>query len=315
MVFAYFLLIIGLAYLLAKSSDMLADGLHRLHYRLKLNELLASFFFLGVITSIPEILVVVMSAARGVPELSLGNLLGAGIVVLTLLMGISAILAGGMSVEGKILKPDFLLSLGVMGLPLLFIFDGSLERWEGAILLLSFFILFFHFLGRRHLYEDRAMDEKGPLHSPIKEISRFLFAGAALLVVSHFLVDVSMSAALAWGVPAFTIGLLMISLGTNVPELAFVFKEGSPAGRREDITTGVLLGNVAVNTAALGLLGVLHPFEIADIAFVRAISLIFLLSLCAVGFFMLTKKRLSRVEGLALLSLYIVFIIFSLSRF
>lgn len=309
----YLFLLVALLYLLNKATGMVVKGTHRIHYQVRLSELLTSFILLGLITSIPEFFVAVMSAVKHEPELSLGNLLGAGVVVLTLLIGISTLRSGSLSIRGRLNKNDFLLSLLVMGLPALVVLDGVLSRFDGFFLFLSFLALTLHLYRKREAYtEEIVLSKEGPMKSPLVEFGNFLLAGVLLLVVSYFLVETSLRAAVVWGVPVFAVGLLLISVGTNVPELGFVFNSGLRSSRAaRDITTGILFGNVVANTAALGVLGVLEPFVISDLGFVRGVSALFILSLLLVWWFMNKDRKLSWKEGLLLLVVYAVFVAYS----
>lgn len=312
----YLLSIIFLCYTLGKATDLITESLRRLRHHIRVNELVASFFILGTVTSIPEMMVAVTAVSQNVPELSLGNLLGANIVVLSLLVGMMALLSGRVSIVGFLHKRDFVRSLAITGWPFLFVLDGDLRRWEGVSILIVFGFYLLSFYRHRHFYTKHTPTDESPRTSFVREIGIFAFAGALLLGASHFLVEISLSAALFWGVPAFFIGLLLISIGTNVPELAFVTSQATKKGRdMRGIATGILLGNTVVNVPIVGFLGVFQPFTITDLPSVWVSTGILVLTLIACGIFVLSGRKMTRVEGFFLTLLYLSFALYSLSRF
>ncbi|MEX1997783.1 MAG: hypothetical protein WEA04_03885 [Candidatus Andersenbacteria bacterium] len=309
MIIEYIFFIAGLSYLLGHFTDLTTRSLRRLNAQVRVNEFIASFFFLGIATSIPELAVALFSAAEAVPELSLGNLLGANIVVLTLMMGVMAILAGKISIR-RVLRPgDFWLTLGITGLPIPLIIDGQVSRIDGVILLTGYGLFLLHFYLRRRYYQRLTRQSRGEFTTLGIDTFRFISAVVVLLVTSYFLVRVSLTAAVALGMPLLVVGLLMISLGTNLPEVTFVANQVSARHARDKhIALGILLGNVVFNTPILGILALLRPFTITDRGAV-GVTVVFLSAILAVfGYLMLSQRTLTRREGVGLVVLYIIFV-------
>jgi cation:H+ antiporter len=86
------------------SNNYLVSALSKISYFLNLNEFTVGFILVSVATSLPEMFVGVMSALSGTPEFSLGNVIGANIINLTIVIGISAVLAKKLTIESKIVK-------------------------------------------------------------------------------------------------------------------------------------------------------------------------------------------------------------------
>lgn len=304
-----------LSFVLGKVSDVAADSVRRLSDHFRINEFLVSFFLLGLTTSIPEIAVALFSAWRDVPELSFGNLIGANIVVLTLMIGVTALLAGKLSLHRALHKDDFFLTLVLVGLPIPFMLNGHMSRVEGLTLLFACGYFLLHFFWRRRAYQKRP--DGARRHGRLqRELLIFTASSTALLLTSYVLVQVSLRAAAALGVPLLVVGLLMISLGTNVPEFSFVFHQASRKYSRErGIATGVLLGNVVFNTPALGLLAFLRPFSIQDVHAVWVSAGFLTVVLYATWVFFLSERKLTRREGGLLLLLYALFVAYQLGLF
>lgn len=308
-------LVLVLSYVLGRVSDLTAASVRRLSLRFKVNEFITAFFFLGIATSIPEIAVAIFSALRGVPELSFGNLIGANIVILTFMIGLAAVFSGKLSIHKAIHADDFFLTLFLVGLPIPFMLNGHLSRVEGLLLMVAYGYFLLHFFWRRRAYRKQSKPVR--LTSTIrKDIVIFAISSVALLVTSYFLVQVSLTAAAALGIPVLIVGLLMISLGTNVPEVSFVLNQASRKYTRDkNIVTGVLLGNVVLNTPTLGLLAFLRPFSVADRQAVWVSAGFLAVVLYATWLFFLSERKLTRREGVLLLLLYGLFVGYQLGLF
>jgi cation:H+ antiporter len=307
--------VLVLSLVLGKVSEYAVASVRRLSLRFKVNEFIAAFFFLGVATSIPEMAVAIFSAIRGVPQLSFGNLIGSKIVILTLLVGLAAVLSGKLSIHKVISKQDFLLTLLVVGLPVIFILDGSVSRFEGFLMLAAYGYFLLHFFRRRGAYHRpaRTLETPGTLTG---DAAIFIATVAVLLVISYFLVQISLTAATALGIPVLVVGLLMISLGTNVPEVSLVFGQAFKKYAKDSkITIGVLLGNVVFSTVILGVLALLHPFAVDDVQSVWVAAGFLTVIVYATWVFFLSEGKLSRREGVLLLLLYVLFVGYQLGLF
>ena len=69
-------------------------------------------------TSVPELFVGITSALAGKSALALGNVIGANIINLTLVIGIAILLGRGIKIESKKTKTDALYRVGIASLPM-----------------------------------------------------------------------------------------------------------------------------------------------------------------------------------------------------
>lgn len=309
-------LILILFFLLGKVSDFATAAIRRISERFRVNEFIASFFLLGIATSIPELAVAIFSAVHGVPELSLGNLLGANIVVLTLMVGLTALFSGKFSIHRALHKDDFLLSLLITALPIPFVLNGYVSQVEGVLMLVAYGYFLLHFFWRRRAYRRQTSAARRLNSTLMQDGMLFALSVAALLVISYFLVQVSLAVAAAVGIPLLIVGLIMISLGTNVPEASFVINQASRKYAKDrNIAAGILLGNVVANTPVLGLLAFLSPFAITDVRAIWVTSGFLIVVLYALWTLVLSERKLTRREGVILLLLYALFVGYQLGLF
>jgi cation:H+ antiporter len=310
MLIAHIAVMAAASVVMGKTARIISTAIRAIAKHWGVSHFLASFFLLGFATSLPEISVAVFSAMQKTPELSLGNLLGANIVALSLLAGIAAIIA-------KWVRPNELYRNRVLALflidailPVYAIADGRLTRVDGIFLTVA------HIVFAGHLYRSHAAsipeqpEPKIPRHIRLigRPILSALFAATMLLGASYFLVNSALFVAASLGTPPVIIGLLLFSLGTNLPELTFILTQAK--GRNKDIVLGDLFGSVMLNTPTLGLLGIIHPFSIEQHG-AALVSGGFLVVLTIIfGAFMWSKRELVRREGYWLIAFYIAYLLY-----
>lgn len=309
-------IVLVLSFILGKVADFTASGVRRLSMRFHVNEFITAFFLLAVATSIPEMAVAVVSALHGVPQLSFGNLIGANIVVLSLMLGSAAVFSGKLSIHKALHKDDFFLTLIMVGLPIPFFVNGHISRTEGLLMMIAYGYFLLHFFWRRRAYRRTSDEARISKRTMRQDIAIFFISVVALLVISYVLVHISLQAAAAIGVPILVVGLLMIAVGTNVPEVTFVLKQARRRDAKDKhIAMGVLLGSVVFNTPTLGLLAFIQPFSISDIRAVWVTAAMLVTVLYAIWIFVLSGKKLSRREGGMLILLYLLFVGYQLGLF
>jgi len=316
MVWLYLLLLIGFSLLLIKSTDILTDSLQELAKITKVGKFAIASILLAFATSIPELVVGITAALEGRPNLALGVVLGSNIADISLVIGGAAIVSGTFSIAGEFLKID-IFSVFLAGvLPLMLLLDNQLSRVDGIILL---FVYGMYNYGLLHKRAKRPADGQSRLMRKIltktgrRKLNRWmawLFLGAAMLMFSADMI-VKTGAALAGvlGVPVFLIGLFLVAIGTSLPELSFeikAIKEGQIG-----MALGDLFGSIVANsTLVLGIVSLISPIRLEGgldsyLLAAAGFGMMFLLF----WFFVKTKRKLERWEGLVLLGAYVVFIL------
>ena len=90
MVFFDLAILLVFTAILVKSSDIVIINAIRLSNILKINQAAVGFIFIAISTSLPEITIGILSALNGNSLLSVGNVIGANITLMTLVIGIMA---------------------------------------------------------------------------------------------------------------------------------------------------------------------------------------------------------------------------------
>lgn len=321
MVIVSVLILILFSGLLIKSADIVAAALKRLGRETHTKTFVLSAILLALATSFPELSVGITSALQGTPQLSLGNVLGANLANIAVVVGVSTILARSVNVYGEIVKRDVAFAFIAGLLPIVLVIDRQLSRVDGLILLSSYGAYAASFFKGRFLeiasvhkrkqegfayrFLRRLNDDGGKLS---RDLGR-LFLGIALLLFSA---DVIVRAAISFsaqvGIPVFLVGLVVLSLGTTLPELAFSIR--SLEKHQSSMFFGNILGSIIANsTVVIGLAATIHPITVKSFNDYLIAVIAFLLIFGAFWLFIRTKKRLDMWEAGVLLVLYVVFVI------
>ncbi|MBP7058267.1 sodium:calcium antiporter [Candidatus Gracilibacteria bacterium] len=279
-----------------KHASLLAES-----YRL--SKYVVGFIVVAVISILPETLIALSSAVNGVPSFGLGTLFGSNISDLTLVFTILVLVANrSLKVESKILKnhavyPFFLL------LPLILGFDGYFSRLEGVALIVVGMVFYVMAL-------KGGIDNSLSFHNGIgryKHFLKLLFSMAVLLVGSYFTVSSATTIAGYLGVSPILIGILVVGIGTTMPELFFSIKCVRKAD--DSLAIGDLLGTVLADaTVVVGILALVSPFAFpAKIVYVTG-GLMVVASLMLFNF-MRSGRSLSKKEAALLFAFWLIFVL------
>ena len=135
----YLLVLIAAALVLARSSVFLIDKLTAIAVKLRVSEYLVGFVIMAVATSIPELIVGILAALENDPNLSLGNVIGSNIANMSLILGLAALIAGGIRVQIQVRNREMIFTDLIGVAPLVMLLDQRLSRTEGIVLLVLTF--------------------------------------------------------------------------------------------------------------------------------------------------------------------------------
>lgn len=299
------LILILLLAMVGRSAAWMVNAAVGLSKVLGWSDFIISFGLIAVLSVLPEAVISVLAALRGVPSLGLGTLLGSNIADLALVLGAVAVFAGkNLKVERDFLKKDYLF-LAFLLLPLVLGFGGHFSRLDGLILIgggIFFFYLIFSEMPRR----------KRPLNH-VEKISvlkgtAILLASIALMGISaHFIVASAAKIADGFAITPALVGLVVIALGTTLPELLFSLRAVKKA--HPTLALGDILGIVITDvTLVLGAIALIHPFSFNPRLIILTGVFMLLAALLALSLFR-SGRALTREEGVLLLAFYIAFIV------
>lgn len=314
----YLILIFLLSFILIKATDILIVNFEALSAKTKIRKFALTGLILGLATSLPELFVGLSASFAGKSILSLGNIMGANIANLSLVVGGAALIGGALRVEGIFLKKDVFYVFLAATAPMILLTDKVLSRIDGLILLtLYVFYQIVIFSEKKHRQEFKKTQKMGVIHRLIrkmnhletkKEIGWILLSIIVLLFSADFLVKTAMKLAVVLNLPLILIGLLIVSVGTTLPELVFGIK--AIKDKQSSMAFGNLSGSIAANaTLIIGLVALISPIRIQAFASYLLATMAFVIIFGLFYLFIRTKRCLSRWEGLALLLVYLIFVV------
>jgi cation:H+ antiporter len=290
-------------------AGLLIGAVDRIAKRFHKSDFTIAFFVLGFLTSISEISVAINSTLDNVPQVSAGNLIGASFVLLLFIVPIIAIAGKGAEMRNTLSRRNLLFALGLILLPSLLIIDGDVTRQDGLIIIAAYITLLYLIRVEKSPLKDvqEVKDELFDKKKTAWDATKILIGAALIFIAGHFLVQETVFFANALSVPGSLIGLILLSIGTNIPEIAIGFR--AIYKKHKDVALGDYLGSAVTNVPIFGILALTNgPFRIEASEFVVTIVLM-ILGLGALYVFAGSKKQISRKEGVILLVFYAVFLV------
>ncbi len=280
-----------------------------LSLRLEIPKIVIGMTVVSFATSAPELIVSIKAALDGFPDLALGNVIGSNIANLGLVLAIT-ILLGSIDVRKSFYTTDWPVMMIASVLFVGFIyFDGTLQRYEGIIMLVFLFAFLIYILRfQKTAVVDEFPEDDIPL--PLYKTALFLgLGGVALWGGSEFLIDGAVGLASKFGVSDRIIGVTVVSVGTSIPELAASII--AVIKKEKAISLGNLIGSNIFNLlAVLGITSIITPINVVDQGLLtNDIFWMLGISFLILPLVLLPKGlRLGWRDGLVLIAVYATFV-------
>lgn len=301
-------ILILLFLVLGLSADLAVNNIKYIATSLKMKVFVLGAI-LGIATTLPELSVGINASLKGISGVSAGNILGGITVIIGLILGVSLILHKNISTEDglKSLIPVLIVVLS----PFLLGFNGRFDLIDGLIMIALYLGLIIY------LYKTEKPSSIPGENLAIlnrRKISKAIFfslVGVILVLLSsNFIVEIASSLLEKTGISRLILGILVFSIGTNLPEITIALT--SWRRKASELSVSFLISSAFTNILMLGVLAVFKPitFEIGLPYYLLAffVSLIMILFVI----FSFTDKKLSRKEGIILLSVYLVFLLLNI---
>lgn len=305
----------GLAMILI-GANALTDGSAGVARRWGVSELVIGLTIVAFGTSTPELVISVMSAAKGSTELAIGNVVGSNIFNILIIIGVVALVRPiriGDSTMSNELPLNLLAALALLAIGNGVLLDGATGGAEvsrvNAILLLLFFAIFMHYTFSQarkqpeNPQDPRPVVEEKPMN--MVKASVWIVGGLALLVWGGDLfVDGASAIAKSMGVSEAIIGLTIVAIGTSLPELATSVVAATKG--KSDLAIGNVIGSNIFNIFFVcGTAGAVRPLQFGSIGNVDLL----VLTIASLLFYITARwggrRVITRVEGALLVAVYI----------
>jgi cation:H+ antiporter len=272
--------------------------------RIRTSRFLLSFFLLGMLTSIPEMSVGLLSVLEQRPEIFVGNLLGGIPVIFLFIIPVLAIMGNGIRIDHGFEHSRLIAALGVILIPSVFVLDGNVSNVDAGIMIVMYVSLVYHLRSQMGNEKRKIKTEKKK--KPASMLFIQILIGIVLVFISsQIIVDKTLQIAKILHVSTFYISLIGVSLGTNLPELSLAIR--AILQKKKDIAFGDYLGSAAVNTLLFGLFSLLINGNSYHVQHYAVEFIVLILGMGLFYHFTLSRKDISRREGVLLLGVFLIF--------
>lgn len=313
----YLIIFLASIFVLSWISSSLIKTLVKIAKYLGWREFIVAFFVMAFAASLPNLFVDIGAVLRGMPELAFGDIIGGNLVDLTLATAIVVLFSkkNSISTKSEMVQGSSIFTFLIAILPIFLLWSGKVTRSDGIILLLSFFIYAYWIFSKdgrfKKTYGQTVNNQGTPqkrFFDFLKNLSKLIIFILLLLVASQGIIKSAEYFSGYFGISLSLVGVLIVALGNCFPEIYF----GIASARKGEgwMVLGDMMGSVIIcATFVLGLVAVIFPFEIKDMAIfftVRAYTII-----AALMFLLITKtdKKITKKEALLLLLVYVAFLI------
>ena len=308
----YLLLVAGFV-LLIKGADFFVEGSSDVARLFKIPSVVIGLTIVAAGTSAPEAAVSITAGLAGSNDIALNNVIGSNVFNLLVVVGTCAAIKV-FTADEIIFKRDLPICIGLTALLTIFLFDGSLGLVDGIVLL----VLFVSYIAMTVVIALKGRDKNQPEEEAKKQrkwwLSLIFIAGglAGVIFGGDLVVDSASKIAVNLGMSEALVGLTIVAVGTSLPELV----TSATAARKGD--SGMALGNVVGSNIfnillILGSSSVLSPIgtnpnTMVDILFCLGVTIFTFVAIA------LCKKKVNRPVGIAMILLYIAYMIFAIIR-
>jgi len=307
--------------MLLGGGNLLVRGASGIARSLNVSPLVIGLTVVAFGTSAPELVVNIAALIRGNDGLAFGNVIGSNISNTGLILGLTA-LVSPLRVTGMVIVREIPMMILVALVAVITGIDGvftaaadSFSRPDGLILLLLLVVFIFYNVKdalRRRSEEEYLVQVEEHIPSRPKESMSIggimVLAGLGLLAAGGKLaVTGAVGLASALGVSDALIGLTVIAVGTSLPELATSMI--AALKNEPELAVGNVVGSNIINLSLiLGLVCTVSPVDVPAGGRLDLVAML-LFSLILLPVSLTSRRKITRIEGAALLSGYCAYVV------
>jgi len=290
-------------------SDLLITQSGRIAKRFGISEYVIGATLVALGTSLPEMAASITANLHGKPDMAVANVIGSNIFNISLVLALVFLVAKSVNPDRDFFAKDSSWALFPVLLFILMVMDGVLSRFDGILLLLLMFA-YVLFLLRENKEMVAFEDEEESEFSATKVALLAIFGLVLVVVGAEYTIESASYLAKAVGVNDWIIGIVMLSLGTSLPEL--VVSVTAALKGKADMAIGTIIGsNMANITIVLGSAVVLKKIDISLQQYSFDIATMVVATLMLV--FLSANKLYTKPAGISLLILLAIFLQHTLS--
>lgn len=296
-------------------TKWIMNGATGIAKRFNLSHSFVGIAILAVGTDLPEVFVSINASLlqlKGIESSGIitGNAIGSAISQITLILGLAGLFLNFTMAKKDLWRDGIALLTSII---LLFVFgiDGIVTRLEGGVLIVVYIIYYIILMRSQTEHND---DNATGKDYPNTVLALFLLLGFSVLIYSsHLVVENAMLLAQKWGVAQSFIGIVIVGIGTSLPELAVSI--GAAMRKSAGMSVGNVIGsNIFDGLIPIGLGGVISTTHMESNLLKFDLPVLFAVTLLVL-IFLRTKRGISMLEGIALITIFMIYISIKLFYF
>ena len=279
-------------------ADLLIEQSERIALRFNISEFIIGATLIALGTSLPEMAASVAASFNDKAALAVSNVIGSNILNITLVLASVFLIARQINPDRDFFAKDSTWALMPVMVFILMILDGEISRFDAALLLLMMgaYLLFLIQDSKSIPEPELDIDEVSDF-SWIKTIPMLLLGLILVIVGADFTVESASSIAKSFGISEWIIGIVMVSLGTSLPEL--VVSISAAMRGKVDMAIGNIIGSNMANTSVvLGAAALVKPLPVDATANIFDIATMIMATLLLV--FITANKLYTKSAGISL---------------
>ena len=289
--------------ILVYSSELFTENAAKLADSIGVSHFLIGITFVGIGTSLPEIMVTNYASLTNESGIALGNVIGSNITNIALILGVSFFIRRTVIPQGSIFK-DSVVHLVVLVLGTFIFLSGNIiSRFEGVVLSVVYVSYVLYSIQSHKIPEDK----QDNYERFMKKRTIYIILGlVGVLIGSKLLVDSAVIIAGKLGISSAVIAITVVALGTSLPELV-VSISAAKRGFIMLILGNIVGSNITNMMLAMGTASMIREVVVEEVSFIQ-FNLAYMLLLSIILIAAMKKKNLSRIWGVMYLLFYAVFI-------
>jgi cation:H+ antiporter len=308
-----FIVFIAAMSALIYGADFIIKESERIAFHFNISHFVIGATLVAFGTSLPEMAASMMASYNNKSDMAIANVVGSVTFNITLVLGIVFFIAKKMMPERNLFALDSAWIIMPPMILLLMAYDGTISRIDGMLfaLMMVAYLFFLFTSDKEDLVAEIDEDLEREKFNWPKSIVLLLIGFVLTIGGAHFVVESGSNIARMFDVSEWVIGLVLIALGTSLPELVVslvAVKKG-----HADMSVGNIIGsNVANFSMVLGGASLINPLSVTaagsyDIAIMVGASITL--------FLLLANKLYNKAGAIFLLTILALFLQNALAAF
>jgi cation:H+ antiporter len=291
-------------------ADFIIHQSEKIAIKLNIPEFIIGATLISLGTSFPEMSASIIATINNKTDMAISNVIGSNILNISLVLAIIFIVTKDIKPNRDFFAKDTTWALVPVMLFILMGVDGSIDRFDGILLITLMFAYILFLIKEASLGIVNKEELNNLLDNDFSWIKTILLLIVGIILVlggAHFTVESASDIARTFGVSEWIIGIILLSVGTSMPEL--VISVSAALKGKADMAIGNIIGsNLANITMVIGISSIIKklPIDLTDPLILFNVITMFVATIMLIY---ITANRLySKPAGISLLILLALFL-------